>query len=151
LIFRNDWVRGLERYRIGILLDLFRFVGRAALVSWFQSCPIVMAKPTTDPIRIMLVDDSTLVRSGIRAVLSAHACDGGGLVGAGGRAPAQARCHPARHPPAGCLGLKDCRQILKELPDTQVLVLTSFSNDSLMAAGLFVYQSDLNLRAVARH
>lgn len=34
-----------------------------------------MTKTTTDPIWIMLVDDSTLVCRGSRAVLAAHACE----------------------------------------------------------------------------
>jgi DNA-binding NarL/FixJ family response regulator len=100
-----------------------------------------MNKTATKPIRIMLVDDSALVRSGIRTVLNAHGADVPTTV-IGEAATAEAAVSGARQlkPDVVLLdirlpdgsGLEACRQILKERPETQVLVLTSFSNDNLV-------------------
>lgn len=100
-----------------------------------------MTKTATKPIRIMLVDDSALVRSGIRTVLSAHANDLSTTVIAEAATAAAAVTAARQHKPDVVLldirlpdgsGLEACRQILKDRPETQVLILTSFSNDSLV-------------------
>jgi two-component system response regulator DevR len=100
-----------------------------------------MTKTATKPIRIMLVDDSALVRSGIRTVLSAYANEVPTNVVAEAATAAAAVTAARQHKPDVVLldirlpdgsGLDACRQILKERPETQVLVLTSFSNDSLV-------------------
>lgn len=98
-------------------------------------------KTARKPIRIMLVDDSALVRSGIRTVLSAHANELPTTVVAEAATAAAAVTGAREHKPDVILldirlpdgsGLEACRQILKERPEIQVLVLTSFSNDSLV-------------------
>lgn len=100
-----------------------------------------MTKTSLKPIRIMLVDDSALVRSGIRTVLGAHSGDVATTVVAEAATVADAITGVRQHKPDVVLldirlpdgsGLEACRQILKERPETNVLILTSFSNDSLV-------------------
>lgn len=93
---------------------------------------------TRPPIRILLVDDSELVRRGIKTVLSAETDPPMQVVGeAGNVAEAIAQCQ--RHKPQVVLldirlpdgsGLEACRRILQALPDTRIIVLTSYSNDN---------------------
>lgn len=97
------------------------------------------AKP--NPIRIVLVDDSALVRQGIKSVLTAQnptppitvigeaSCVADAI-------STVARCKPdvvlldIRLPDGS--GFDACKEILKQQPDTRVLVLTSFTNDSFI-------------------
>jgi len=92
------------------------------------------------PIRILLVDDSALVRQGIRSVISAH---GRGAIEVVGEASSvQTAMEETRRlrPDVVLLdirlpdgsGLDACRDILKEIPSTRVLILTSFTNDDLV-------------------
>lgn len=95
------------------------------------------------PIRILLVDDSELVRRGIKTVLSAQTDPRMQVVGeAGNVADAVTEC--LRHKPDVVLldirlpdgsGFDACRQILQKLPETRIVVLTSYSNDN------FVYEA----------
>ena len=95
------------------------------------------------PIQILLVDDSELVRRGIKTVLQAHTAPRLHVVGeAGNVVDAVTEC--LRHAPDIVLldirlpdgsGFDACRQILRQLPDTRVIVLTSYSNDN------FVYEA----------
>lgn len=98
-----------------------------------------MSSPTS-PIRILLVDDSALVRQGIRSVISAH---GSGVIEVVGEASSvQTAMEETRRllPDVVLLdirlpdgsGLDACRDILKEIPTTRVLILTSFTNDDLV-------------------
>jgi two-component system response regulator DevR len=98
--------------------------------------------PLAAPIRVMLVDDSELVRRGIASVL-AGAVPPIKVVGEAGRvATAVAECLRIKpdivlmdiRMPDG-QGFEACRQILQKLPATKVIVLTSYANDS------FVYES----------
>jgi len=99
-----------------------------------------MTEKRRSPIRILLVDDSELVRRGIKSVLSAATEPPMRVVGeAGSVAAAVAAC--LRHKPDVVLldirlpdgsGLDACRQVLQRLPDTRVLVLTAHSNDHLV-------------------
>ena len=102
-----------------------------------------MSEPLHSPIRILLVDDSELVRRGIKTVLTAQADPVMRVVAeAGSVAAAVAEC--VKHKPDIVLldirlpdgsGFDACRQILQKLPDTRVVVLTSYSNDN------FVYEA----------
>jgi two-component system, NarL family, response regulator DevR len=95
------------------------------------------------PIRVLLVDDSELVRRGIEAVLAAHARGLISVVGEAGTAAAAvaecARLRPdivlldIRLPDAS--GFEACRKIVQQQPTTRVVVVTSFSNDN------FVYEA----------
>jgi two-component system, NarL family, response regulator DevR len=102
-----------------------------------------MTETLRSPIRIMLVDDSELVRRGIKTVLSTHSdppmrvvCEAGGV--------ASAVAEALQHKPDIILmdirlpdgtGFDACKQILQRLPDTRIVVLTSYSNDN------FVYEA----------
>lgn len=89
-------------------------------------------------IRLVLVDDSEVVRMGLRALLGAE--PGLHLVAeAGNVAGAVDACQ--RHQPDVVLldirlpdgtGFDACRQILQRLPDTRVLVLTSVVDETLV-------------------
>ncbi len=102
-----------------------------------------MTDTSPAPIRILLVDDSELVRRGIKTVLSAHTNPPMIVVGeAGTVAGAIAECERLKPQvvlldirlPDGS-GLEACRQILQRLPETRIIVLTSYSNDN------FVYEA----------
>lgn len=102
-----------------------------------------MTATMTTPIRILLVDDSELVRRGIKTVLSAQTDPAMRVVGeAGTVAGAVAECLHVKPDvvlldirlPDGS-GFDACRQILQKLPETRIVVLTSYSNDN------FVYEA----------
>jgi two-component system response regulator DevR len=96
------------------------------------------ASRSTPRIRIVLVDDSELVRMGLRAILGTERTleiVGEGSSGATGIAAC------AKHKPDVALldlrlpdgsGFEACREILRRLPDTRVLVLTSVADDTLV-------------------
>ncbi len=97
-----------------------------------------MTKPGKPSIRVLLVDDSELVRTGLRALLSSQP-DLTILGEAGTVASAVEACQ--RHQPDVILldirlpdgtGFDACRQILRRLPQTRVLILTSVVDDSLI-------------------
>jgi two-component system response regulator DevR len=89
-------------------------------------------------IRLVLVDDSEVVRLGLRALLGAERTLE--IVGEGSSvATGVAAC--AKHKPDVALldlrlpdgtGFDACRQILQRLPDTRVLMLTSVADDTLV-------------------
>mgnify|MGYP003637066527 CR=1 FL=1 len=98
------------------------------------------ATPTRS-IRLLLVDDSTLVREGIRALLSAEssAADISVVGEAGSVADAITKAKELapdlvlldiRLPDGN--GFVACRQILKDRPSTKVIILTSFTNDQFV-------------------
>ena len=99
-----------------------------------------MMTASLHPIRILLVDDSELVRRGIKSVLSAEVDPPMHVVAeAGNVAEAVTAC--LKHKPDIVLldirlpdgsGFDACRQIMAQLPETRVIVLTSHSNDSLV-------------------
>jgi two-component system response regulator DevR len=96
------------------------------------------ASRSTPRIRIVLVDDSELVRMGLRAILGTERTLE--IVGEGSSvATGIAAC--AKHKPDVALldlrlpdgsGFEACREILRRLPDTRVLVLTSVADDTLV-------------------
>lgn len=92
----------------------------------------------TEKLRVMLVDDHEIVRQGLRSVLETE--DDLEVVAeadSGTNAVNMARIHKprvvvmdVRMPQAGGVGA--CRAIRDELPDTQVIMLTSFSDDDAL-------------------
>lgn len=89
-------------------------------------------------IRVVLVDDSEVVRMGLRALLDAEA--GIEIAGeAGSVATAVATCQSARPDvvlldlrlPDGS-GFDACRRILRQQPDLRVLVLTSVADEQMV-------------------
>jgi two-component system response regulator DevR len=94
-------------------------------------------------IRILIVDDSELVRRGIKTVLTANKLSPLRVVGEAGTAAA-AVAEAARLKPDIVLldirlpdgsGFDACRAILRSQPDTRVVVLTSVSTDN------FIYEA----------
>jgi two-component system, NarL family, response regulator DevR len=90
------------------------------------------------PIRILLVDNSELVRRGIKTVLSPQTAPPMRVV-AEATTVAAAVAESIRHRPDIVLldirlpdgsGFDACRQILDRLPDTRVVMLTAYSNDN---------------------
>lgn len=102
-----------------------------------------MTATSIQTLSIMLVDDSELVRRGIKAVLSSENNPPMNIVAeAGTVSEAVIECLRTRPDvvlldirlPDGT-GFDACRQILERLPDTRVVMLTSYSNDN------FVYEA----------
>ena len=102
-----------------------------------------MSDSPRSTVRILLVDDSELVRRGIKAVLNAHGSPAMNVVGeAGSIAEALEECFRLKPDvvlldirlPDGS-GFVACRKILQRLPDTGIIVLTSHANDN------FVYEA----------
>ncbi|HEY0968176.1 MAG TPA: response regulator transcription factor [Opitutaceae bacterium] len=94
--------------------------------------------PVSGPIRVLLVDDSALVRQGIKTVLAAQrpspAIEIVGEAGTVAEGIAEARrLEPdvvlldIRLPDGS--GLQACREIIKQRATARVLILTSFTND----------------------
>jgi two-component system response regulator DevR len=99
------------------------------------------AHPKSHPVRIVLVDDSSLVRQGIKAVLTAQAPTPPIQVIGEAANVADAISTVARLKPDVVLldirlpdgsGFDACKEILKKQPETRVLVLTSFTNDTFI-------------------
>ncbi|MBI5768985.1 MAG: response regulator transcription factor [Verrucomicrobia bacterium] len=97
-----------------------------------------MINSTKSRIRLVLVDDSEVVRVGLRALLgTAPVIEVAGE--AGGVVSGVELCLRER-PDVALLdirlpdgtGLDACRQILKKLPETRILILTSVVDDSLV-------------------
>ena len=93
-------------------------------------------------ISILIVDDSELVRTGLKTLLEAHAKIGGALLRVAGEAfsVATAVAEAARLEPDVVLldirlpdgsGLEACRKILAHDPDRKILILTSVIDDNL--------------------
>ncbi len=99
-----------------------------------------MNEKPKSPIRLLLVDDSELVRRGIKTVLASQTEPPMCVVGeAGTVASAITAC--LLHKPDVVLldirlpdgsGFDACRRILQELPETRIVVLTSYSNDNFV-------------------
>ncbi|HEX2852093.1 MAG TPA: response regulator transcription factor [Opitutaceae bacterium] len=100
-----------------------------------------MSAPSS--IRILLVDDSELVRRGIKTVINSQPGSAMRVVGEAGTV-AEAISESSRLKPDIVLldirlpdgtGFDACRKILERLPATRIVVLTSHSNDA------FVYEA----------
>jgi two-component system response regulator DevR len=96
------------------------------------------AAPKPPPIRLLIVDDSEVVRAGLRTLLGLEA----NLAVVGEAATVAAGIESARslkpdvvlldiRLPDGS-GIDACRQILKTTPDTRVLILTSVPDTSVV-------------------
>ncbi|HEY0863556.1 MAG TPA: response regulator transcription factor [Lacunisphaera sp.] len=93
------------------------------------------APAVTNPIRVLLIDDSPLIRLGLRSALEDYT-DIAIVAEAGTAADGLAAL--AKHKPDVVLldlhlpdksGLQVCRELLKQRPQTKVLVLTSSTNE----------------------
>jgi DNA-binding NarL/FixJ family response regulator len=105
-------------------------------------------------IRVLLADDQSLVRMGFRMVLDAH--EGVDVIGEAGDG-AEAIAESARLRPdvvvmdvrmAGMDGIEATRRISAEVPDSRVLILTTFDLDEYAVAGLRAGASGFLLKDV---
>lgn len=94
---------------------------------------------TVPPVRLLLVDDSGLVRRGIKTVLAAEDPEGRFEIVGEAATAAEAVESARRLAPDIILldirlpdgsGLEVCRTVLGERPATHIIILTSFSNDN---------------------
>jgi two-component system response regulator DevR len=99
---------------------------------------------TATSIRVLIVDDSTLLREGLRSVLSEHGQEAGIQVVDEAVNVGEAIAKAAKIKPDVVIldiklpdgsGFSACRTILSQNPAVRVLILTSFTNDS------FVYEA----------
>tara|TARA_R110002111_G_scaffold156485_1_gene223178 strand:- start:136 stop:822 length:687 start_codon:yes stop_codon:yes gene_type:complete len=102
-----------------------------------------LQSPSTS-IRVLIVDDSVLVREGLQAVLAEHGKAAGIEVCGEAANVAEAIVQAAHVQPDIVLldiklpdgsGFTACREILSQNPKVRVLILTSFTNDS------FIYEA----------
>lgn len=94
------------------------------------------------PIRILIADDHEVVRMGIRALIQQHAhLRVVAEAATGEEAVEQALLHKpdvvvmdVRMP--GMLGVEACQKIVQQLPNTRVVMLTSYAEDELLFAAI---------------
>lgn len=93
-------------------------------------------------VRILLVDDHAVVREGLRALLDRE--EGLSVVAEAGTVADAVRAAREHRPDVAILdlrlpdgsGIEACREIRDELPDTRVMVLTSFGEDEAVLAAV---------------
>ncbi len=108
----------------------------------------------SDKIDILIADDHDLVRSGIKTALSEHddlvvvaeARDGAQAISEAIRVQPRVVIMDVRMPQVN--GIEACREIRSQLPDTQVLMLTSYSDDRAVLAALVAGASGFLLKDV---
>jgi DNA-binding NarL/FixJ family response regulator len=96
----------------------------------------------SQPIRILIADDHEVVRMGIRALIQQHAhLHVVAEAATGEEAVEQALLHKpdvvvmdVRMP--GMLGVEACQKIVQQLPNTRVIMLTSYAEDELLFAAI---------------
>lgn len=109
---------------------------------------------TIDQIRVLLADDHEIVRTGLKAALRnepdftvvAEAKDGFEAVREAKRTRPDLVIMDVRMP--RLTGIEACREIRAALPDTNVLILTSFGDDRAVMAALVAGASGFMLKEV---
>lgn len=99
-----------------------------------------MTETTRSPLRVLLVDDSEIVRRGVRDVLETASQPPIQVVGEAGSVAAGVAACLRLKPQVVLLdirlpdgdGFEACRQILAKLPQTRIVILTAHSNDNLV-------------------
>jgi two-component system, NarL family, response regulator DevR len=103
-----------------------------------------MSAPPAHPVRLLIIDDSPLIRAGLRAVLEDQAAVT--IVGEAGTA-AEGLAAVMQHKPEVVLldlrlpdrpGFAVCREILERRPGTRVLILTSSADERNVHAAVAV-------------
>ena len=113
-----------------------------------------MAKPKTQPLRVMLVDDHEIVRDGIKAMLDTED-DVVVTAQAGTVREAIDEAHRTRPDVvvmdvrlADGSGIEATREIRADHPETRVLMLTSFADDEALFASIMAGASGYVLKQV---
>lgn len=97
---------------------------------------------TPQPIRILIADDHEVVRMGIRALIQQHAHLHVVAEAATGEEAVELAL---QHKPdvvvmdvrmPGMLGVEACQKIVQQLPNTRVVMLTSYAEDDLLFAAI---------------
>ena len=110
------------------------------------------SRQTTEPIRVLIVDDHAVVRIGLRTLLS-HSV-GFRVVGEAGSV-AEALTHVAQHEPHVVLldvrlpdgsGVEACRKIKHDHPDVRVVMLTSYSDEEAIVGSVMAGASGYLLK-----
>ncbi|MDJ0349996.1 response regulator transcription factor [Cryobacterium sp. PH29-G1] len=107
-----------------------------------MTSPAAQDSALPDPIRILLVDDQTLLRVGFRMVLEAEddfiivaeAGDGAQAIALAASLRPQVILMDVRMP--GLDGIEATRQIMAAQPDTRIIILTTFDLDEYAFGGL---------------
>lgn len=102
----------------------------------------IMPTPHADSIRILIVDDHQVVRSGLKALLGHHA--GLQVIGEAGSVREAVERTITLRPDLVLMdvrlpdgrGYEACREIRQVVPDTRVLFLTSFADEELVIESL---------------
>ncbi len=112
------------------------------------------SESTTTPLRLLVVDDHEIVRGGLVALLDRRAgFEVVAQAGTVGEAVDQARRH---HPdivvmdvrlPDGS-GIEACREIRAELPDTKVIMLTSYPDEEAVMSAIIAGASGYLLKQI---
>jgi two-component system, NarL family, response regulator DevR len=93
-------------------------------------------------LRILLVDDHEVVRLGLKSLIERHA---GFEVVAEAAAAAEAVQKAIQHKPdivlmdirlVGSSGIEACQEITEKLPDTKVIMLTSYAEDEMLFSAI---------------
>jgi two-component system, NarL family, response regulator DevR len=108
----------------------------------------------TKPVRILIADDHSVVRAGLRSLLERRA--GFQVIGEAGTGEEAAQkaldlkpdivVMDVRMP--GISGIEACRKITEHLPEVRVLILTSYAEDELLFAAIRAGASGYVLKRV---
>lgn len=109
----------------------------------------------TQTLRLLLVDDHEVVRLGMRALLERHPSFT--VVGEASTQEEAIAMAEEQQPDlvlmdirlAGGSGIEACQQIKERLPDTKVIMLTSFAEDELLFAAIRAGASGYLLKQIA--
>ena len=109
----------------------------------------------TEMLRLLIVDDHEVVRLGMRALLERHPTF---TVVAEAATQEEAVARAEAHRPdivlmdirlGGGSGIEACRAITERLPETKVLMLTSFADDELLFAAIRAGATGYLLKQIA--
>lgn len=106
------------------------------------------------PVRILIVDDHEVVRMGLRTLLEKR--EGFTVVGEAGTAEEALRGARQSQPDVVIMdirlpdgnGVQACREIREELPDTRVIMLTSYADDEALFGSIMAGASGYLLKQV---
>ncbi len=110
-----------------------------------------------DPLKILLVDDHEVVRQGLRALLESH--DDISVIAEADSGPSAVDAVAIYKPDVvvmdvrmpGGSGVEACREIRDSSPETQVIMLTSFSDDEALFNSIMAGAAGFVLKQIRGH